>query len=123
MKVTVNNLTNIMMDWVIAALEHKEKILIDQHGDVSCWSTDAQDWCYYSPSRFWKDAGELVEKHKLSVIPSTKWLCEIQHDDGSVVSMKGETPLIAICRCLIAFKFGSDYEVEIPEGLFKGKIK
>ena len=68
----------------------------------------------------WAQAGPIIERERLSIIPRDGYWEAYYHDnlfkdDGSDYFQKGDTPLIAAMRCYVASKLGD--EVELPEEL------
>jgi hypothetical protein len=113
-KVKVSELSGTALDWAVAKCE-KKAILIDQHGDVSCF--DRNDWFYYKPSTNWAISGPIIEREKIGVAcPSTGDFWDARYPVIPLVYIRGETPLIAAMRCYVASKLGD--EIEIPKELY-----
>lgn len=77
---------------------------------------DPQPFC---PSTDWSQGGPLIEKYFLASerMCDGLWQCggvfKCALDSHSMVG-EGETPLIALCRAIVAAKLGD--EVDVPEG-------
>lgn len=72
----------------------------------------------YSPSTEWRDGGRLIEELKISVEPITKdlWSAEMWTGQPGTADDKfthgvGKTPLIAVCKCIVAAKYGESDEI------------
>ena len=129
MKIKTSELKDKALDWAVASAEGKT-ILIDQHGDVSCFDRD--DWFYYKPSTNWAIAGPIIEREIYKVFKnmggtytatikfrapycSVTYDADIGRDD--YIHGAGDTMLEACMRCYIKHKLGN--EVDIPEELLK----
>lgn len=69
----------------------------------------------YSPSTNWQQGGPLIEKYKLDVFftwKASRWDALISDDPSCSYRYRGEgeTPLIAVCRCIVASKYGDEVE-------------
>lgn len=66
---------------------------------------DGGEWHKYSPTRDPVEAMRLLQKHRLSVEytggPWDFWACE---DVTTKIRVTGATPMIAICRAVVAIK-------------------
>lgn len=83
---------------------------------VTVVDTEQSGWVSWSPSRVWADAGPLIERERIGVIPfgpDGLWLGSMPGDvdycagsDGADGQL-GPTPLIAAMRAFVASKFGA----------------
>lgn len=58
----------------------------------------------FSPSTSWDDVGPLIEKYRISIdYNDARWAASTR---GWLMAEYGMTPLIAVCRAIVAAKFG-----------------
>jgi len=146
MKIKTSELTGAQLDWAVAKAgrewEQAHKIFptmtldptfsgvrICELGDgtSTCllipenpMRQDPQDYC---PSTDWRQGGPIIEREKITLIPSEgkgtfagnpvgglRWLARCKN---MPVNEIGHTPLIAAMRAFVASKMGD--EVEVPE--------
>lgn len=69
----------------------------------------------YSPSSNWNQGGHLLESMESVTQSSGYWYAIPVFYD--VIEIMGETPLIAICRAIVAAKLGE--LVDVPQELIK----
>lgn len=72
----------------------------------------------YAPSACWHCGGPLIEKYKLDLgapMESVNGPWNANTEWGHPLGQKGETPLIAACRAIVAANLGD--EVQIPAEL------
>jgi hypothetical protein len=94
MKVKTSELTGVALDWAVAKCEgHGIGVLDDP---------------WFAPSTNWAQAGPIVEREGIALIPG--WTAE-----RPGFSADGDTPLIAAMRCYVVSQLGD--EIEIPEEL------
>lgn len=120
MKVKTAELIGRALDWAVAIAEgyHPDRpqdgqLTLNQRyivvGDKSVHK------CYwYLPSTEWEFCGKLIERfnaHLIFMYPEN-WKAMVIRGEGY-----GETPLIAICRAVVAYKLGD--EVDIPDELME----
>lgn len=67
----------------------------------------------WSPSMFWSQGGPIIERERISLIPSPNWSAVHHKNLGHIYH--GPTPLVAAMRCYVASKLGT--HVEIPDEL------
>lgn len=130
-EVSVASLTGEALDWAVANIEELP-VRLDPMGFVN--GSEAGFWIWdekgptrpryqligrgYSPSTSWTQAGPIMEKFE--VFPSRYFGCaetnpgKFQAGSG-VFWMRGETPLVAAMRSIVAIRFG--VEIEVPECL------
>jgi hypothetical protein len=84
------------------------------HGDVwernGSFAMRSTDW---RPSTDWAQGGPLIEKYKVGsgLEHNGKWYSEIDGYPSDSSCAEGDTPLQAICRAVVRYKFGE----EIPD--------
>ena len=86
------------------------------------WHLEADKWCDsdrqfkghcpdFSPSTNWLQAGKLIEEYKidLNYIPDSPrtgksdiWVADPWHKNPNGLEGEGVTPLIAVCRAIVA---------------------
>jgi hypothetical protein len=74
----------------------------------------------FRPSTDWSQGGVILQREcmELHVEDPSEWHASMWWDDENSsgdIRMRGPTPLIAVCRCVVAAVLGD--EVEIPEEL------
>lgn len=111
MKHLISELTGPKLDQAVAlALGWEagamEGIWIDRKGELMD---------NFHPSENWAQLGQLITEFKIGLEPPhnqhTWWFAHVDMDMGQ--SAEGLSPQIAICRAIVASKFG-EY-IEIPE--------
>jgi len=133
MKQNTYTLTGHALNWAVAMAEGN-KVFRPRVGRPEDWSREAYDrgeddrWVVrvenptlayfvdwtYAPSTSWNQGGHIIEREQMCVQPSMKeddWFAALGDDNFAY----GKTPLIAVMRCYVASKLGS--EVDIPEEL------
>ena len=131
MKVKISELTGAALDWAVAKCEGRG-IEFDDPRDP--WLTrdgiSDQPLHSYTPSTDWAQSGPIIEREIFKLfrnvggrftaqikkrVPyySPTYDADIGRDE--VMSVSGETPLIAAMRCYVASKLGD--EVELPTEL------
>jgi hypothetical protein len=134
MKQNTYTLTGHALNWAVAMAEGN-KVFRPRIGRPDDWDKEAYikdgsddrwvvrvenpkvahfvDWTY-APSTSWMQGGNIIEREQMCVQPSMKeddWFAASGDDNFAY----GKTPLIAVMRCYVASKLGS--EVDIPEEL------
>ena len=67
----------------------------------------------WSPSTDWSQGGPLIEKlEALTQYDDSSWYA-IPTSEYGVIELSGPTPLIAICRAIVAAELGDDVEVPV----------
>ncbi|MDE9565962.1 DUF2591 domain-containing protein [Xenorhabdus bovienii] len=116
MKIKTSELIGRALDWAVACCDGFDiNSLIGMPQITPEYSTD------------WSECGPLIEKYTMDLTPfmggtycaglsiTTGALCP---DDYVSIDMYGKTPQIAICRAVVAARWGD--EVEIPDELVEG---
>ena len=108
MKIKTSELTGAALDWAV----HQ------------AWCEGAcHDEPYPNYSTDWGQGGPIIEREEIGIqcIPAGTrkgWWALVTsrfHDRSSPDEVRGDTPLIAACRCYVASKLGD--AVDIPEEL------
>lgn len=123
-----SELTGRALDYAAALADGQEPML---HGRIwwtrrSKMLSDIGDdtSIIYSPSRFWKQGGPIIEREQINLFKHDRndeeWQAGIMRTDpGKTHRMQaqetGPTMLIAAMRCYVASKLGN--EIEIPKEL------
>lgn len=94
MKVKTSDLIGPALDWSVAKCEYASTDYLSR----------------FNPSSDWNLGGPIIERERISLIPSPNWTAVHVRRLGYPYS--GPTPLIAAMRCYVAFRLGD--EVEIP---------
>lgn len=117
MKVKVNELTGIRLDWAVAhAKGEKVEVRYESSaGRLLFWLDHYDEYglMYYSPSEYWSQGGPLIEERNIDVrcLENGMWQSRSNRD----CLTHGPTPLIAVCRNHVASVLGR--EVDIPDEL------
>ena len=128
MKVKTAELSGRALDWAVAIAEgyHPDR---PQDGQlkrnnryivVGDKSVHRPYW--YLPSTDWTFCGPLIEQFKVGISEfGDSWMASIMADDEDIDLYKvlecGDTPMVAICRAVVASKLGD--EVDIPDELME----
>ena len=114
-EVKTSELTGAALDWAVAKAEAVELTLVGAHPHAVVGGRLVGN---YRPSSNWSQGGPLIEKYKLDIDASMEnqngpWnaATEWAHPLG----YKGETPLIAACRAIVASVLGET--VSVPKEL------
>ncbi|MCJ2375159.1 phage protein NinX family protein [Pseudomonas sp. RGM 3321] len=120
-EVKTADLVGAALDWVVAIAVGCQEISATSAGVTCIYGMSDGDTCWtnlYQPSLDWSQGGPLIEKYKLDIgapleNKSGPWnaATEWGHPDG----YKGETPLIAACRAIVASVLGET--VSVPKEL------
>lgn len=114
-EVKTQDLSGAALDWAVSRAEGVEISLSGAHPHAV---VDGRLVGNYAPSSKWDQGGPLIEKYKLDIgapmennngpwNAATEW----GHPNG----YKGETPLIAACRAIVASVLGET--VSVPKEL------
>lgn len=114
-EVKTQDLSGAALDWAVSRAEGVEISLSGAHPHAV---VDGRFVGNYAPSSKWDQGGPLIEKYKLDIgapmennngpwNAATEW----GHPNG----YKGETPLIAACRAIVASVLGDT--VSVPKEL------
>ena len=144
MKIKVQDLTKLQLNWAVATSEEHPKAIDTSGLDgpvVICGfkqkmlhsNREGQEWIAYQPSSNWTQGGPIVEREITRMFKNLAdgWTAQIRHEKEhpSLVGRKvttgwtnasGPTPLIAAMRCFVENRLGS--EVEIPDILCNSYI-
>lgn len=132
-KVDVSELKGAALDWAVAVCENKpiqyNPMGFEGGAESGYWIWENKSpigrSIYlligrdYSPSSDWAQAGEIMERY--DIFPSRYFGCgennpnKYQAGNGRI-SVRGETPLIAVMRAFILTKLGEE-EMDIPDPL------
>lgn len=106
------------LDWAVAkAVGKNVRILSANNPDgkwqVQCeWRHDGPFW----PSQDWAQGGPLIDEHKIGVGPVRGgWVAYPNRPNEPTDWLRGETPLVAICRAIVSDKLGD--VVSVPAEL------
>lgn len=128
--VKTSEMTGAALDWAVAQAEKVDGLVIrkgrpafERDFDPDCWADEAdieafKCWRFYTPSTDWGQGGPLIEKYKLDIgapmenqngpwSAATEW--------AHPLGYKGDTPLIAACRAIVASVLGDT--VSVPKEL------
>jgi len=144
MKIKVQDLTKLQLNWAVATSEGHPKAIDTSGLDgpvVICGfkqkmlhsNREGQEWIAYQPSSNWAQGGPIIEREITMMFKhlADGWTAQIRHEKEhpSLVKRKvttgwtnasGPTPLIAAMRCFVKNRLGS--EVEIPDILCNSYI-
>lgn len=117
-EVKTADLVGSALDWAVARAEGLRQHTPDGLKHVYWYSGDRCVGTHWRPSTDWSTAGPLIEKHRIRVTPEYegRWHADLFRDDEEpLMSVEASTPLIAICRAIVATEFG--LVVKVPSGL------
>jgi hypothetical protein len=120
MKVKIEELSGVALDWAVAKCEPDDTVRIyfdEDPGEKLCH--DDWDVPEFSPSTDWAQGGQIIEREGIDLqCQNTElWAADL----GLESSIYGTTLLIAAMRCYVASKLGD--EVEVPDELLEGESK
>lgn len=107
-EVNAAELTGPALDWVVAQIE-----------GVSC--TPHTIMRFYRPSTDWAQGGPLIDKYNIQLTPhGNLWdaQTDLKMGPSSWARQFGTTPLISLCRAIVAAKHGN--LVMVPSVLVGG---
>lgn len=111
MIIDVQLLEGAALDWSVSkAIGHE--CIVTKAGSIRSASNTLE---VYSPHLNWNQGGHIIELMESVVQISGNWYAVPVFDD--VIELMGETPLIAICRAIVAAKLGE--LVDVPQELSK----
>ncbi|HFE8594396.1 phage protein NinX family protein [Citrobacter freundii] len=110
-KVKTSDLTGRALDWAVAETDGGKRIFTTRKE----FGLNVAKKIIPPYSSSWAYCGPLIERHSVgfSELPVT-YEATVETNFMKCIS-HGETPLIAICRAVVASKFGD--EVDIPDEL------
>jgi len=118
-EVKTNTLAGAALDWAVAQVEGLPALVYKCDAPYVYIDLPGRGCGPYLPSHAWCEGGPLIEKYKLDLgapmetdqlviwSANTEW--------GYPLGHKGETPLIAACRAIVAAKLGDT--VQVPKEL------
>lgn len=110
MKIQTSELTGTALDWAVAKAEGLD---IDLHSGMTLTIRGDGDW--WNPSSDWAQAGPIIERERLEIIPKCdRWDALTSWDammNNQHIPNEGPTPLIAAMRCYVASKLGDEIDV------------
>jgi hypothetical protein len=121
MKVKVSEATGPVLDWLVAKAEGAlapvgnlylmgRQLFIGVGGDLG----EPGQWVVFAPSTDWAQGGPLIANNIFRLEDyGDAWEAE----GANGIRCRGETELIAVCRCVVASRLGD--EVDVPEELCK----
>lgn len=119
MQIKTSELTGTALSYATALAEGYGPNIAG-HLSFEGWAT-AHGW---DPVHNWEDAGPLIEREQVTLVKTAligaPWEAAVYDDYGGLFNEGGPTPLIAVCRCLVASKLGDSIEIPpelLPEGL------
>ncbi|CDH06830.1 conserved hypothetical protein [Xenorhabdus bovienii str. oregonense] len=120
MKIKTSELTGKALDWAVAKSIGLPAIVtpLTPFGNLIIEGMEED----YTPSTDWSQCGQLIEKHRVELnfnSVSKEWSAYIfNFEELESVIEDGDTPQIAICRAVVAARWGN--EVDIPDELVEG---
>ena len=122
--VQVSELSGAALDWAVAMAEEKRPHLSKDNKVFVVSSYGPEYNATFSPSKRWHEAGPIIEREEMAIIPACYgWIAEIYEDgpseDDVLSHQTGDTPLVAAMRCYVAAHFGNT--VEVPAVLLEGE--
>ncbi|MDE9495675.1 DUF2591 domain-containing protein [Xenorhabdus bovienii] len=117
MKIKTSELTGRALDWAVClaiggTVNADNTVVIPPNGVYCLLSNGSGD---FTPSTDWSQCGELIEKYKVKFEHGEHiWFASCKRGMLAL----GRTPQIAICRAVVAARWGN--EVDIPDELVEG---
>ena len=127
MKIKTSELTGAALDWAVGQTEDFEVSVAKLNRSVWVRITDPKRFGErYKPSTNWAQGGPLIERFNIwldgPICGVSIWSASVMDTQLNEFSASHdcETPLIAICRAVVACKLGD--EVEVPDQLVKETV-
>ena len=114
-EVKTQDLSGEALDWAVSRAEGLEISLSGAHPHAV---VDGRLVGNYAPSSKWDQGGPLIEKYKLDIgapLENKNGPWNAATEWGHPMGYKGDTPLIAACRAIVASVFGET--VSVPKEL------
>lgn len=119
-EVKTQDLSGAVLDWAVAKVEGFN---YDPNYLSHCAFHDGKTWTCksisnYRPSADWSHGGPLIEKYKLDIgapMENQNGTWNAATEWAHPMGYKGETPLIAACRAIVASSLGDT--VSVPKEL------
>lgn len=120
MKIKVSEASHHVLDYMVAKAEGLSvfKSGAGPSAKMVYIPKGKRSYYKYEPTVNWKQGGPIIERETIAVVPAHDgWQAVIDLDEGDcmVQTNHGPTPLIAVMRCYVASKLGT--EVEVPNEL------
>lgn len=116
MIIRTQDLTGSALDWAVAKAVCPESLKNSCNlNGFPYWS---EGWLWNgSPSTDWNQCGQLIDRHKVDMhFAGYAWMAQAETlSKESHLACYGDTPLIAICRAIVACELGES--VDIPDEL------
>lgn len=110
----ISNLVGNRLDWAVAVAIGEKNPQISFGGGV-CVVSHGHTQHRFLPSEEWSHGGPLIERFKVDFSSNHENGYEARCDNGQATGWQsGPTPLIAICRAVVAATLGET--VEMPDG-------
>lgn len=119
--VSVGELTGAGLDWAVAISELQNPFILE-NGAIAGRYMDGGCVVGYFPSTDWSQGGPLIDEYAIGFwgVPikcgKGEWEAQMCHDDTPHTG-RGENHKVAICRAIVAAKFGNT--VDIPQELLE----
>lgn len=122
-KMKVAELSGKALDWVVAEVDGVKTLMMSPRkgepkqpfalfGSLAL-RVGSEEQSSYAPSTCWHCGGPMIEKYSVWVCGPTQqepnWCA--WSDSVAEPNMEGDTPLIAICRAIVASKLGDTVSV------------
>jgi hypothetical protein len=113
MKIKVNELEGVALDWAVAKCEvWPLELWFDDAGHpIIREDLEVTEW---NPSGDWSQGGPIIERERIDLYGSGGWVAEYVVT-GAIVFAEGPTPLVAAMRCYVENTLGD--EIEVPDQL------
>jgi len=125
--VAVKDLSGAALNWAVAlVVDYKTALEENDHGPDE-WiiigredmylTRDPDKFCVWSPSTDWSQGGPLIEKYHVDLhYPHGRdglgwWAQAGTHMESNPLAAIDATPLIAVCRAIVAAKLGDIVKV------------
>lgn len=120
-EVNTRDLSGTALDWAVAKVEGVAVVTDPNSPSCRQMVEDADSingWYCYCPSTDWSDGGPLIEKYKLDIgapLENKNGHWNAATEWAHPMGYKGDTPLIAACRAIVASVLGDT--VTVPKEL------
>ena len=110
MRIKTNTLKDATLNWAVCRAQYPNADMSATHVWLDSFDGE-EDFLIEETSTDWSQAGPIIEREKIDVMPTfgNQWHST---DVSGHVTRFGPTPLIAAMRCYVASKLGD--EVQVP---------
>jgi hypothetical protein len=111
-----HKLTGVALDWAVTSIEEPDALKYGVEDWLDKRQHETRDGFFvHRYSTVWAQGGEIIEREGMQLWKGGQWCASLDQSFNPPEFSTGDTPLVAVMRCYVASKLGS--EVDIPEEL------